>query len=62
MPDKNKLIESKVEGDDYGSWSTEGELNVYTPKMSFFTDVTPHELSEYFLTRDPDDNVRLNLP
>jgi len=58
----DKFIAAKVADENNGSWSTKGELNVYTPKMSFFTDVTPFELLTHFFNRDPDDNVRLHLP
>lgn len=55
-------ITSKIEGGEHGSWQAGKDgARVFTPRMSFFSDVHPHDLASYFIEHGGD-NLRLNLP
>jgi hypothetical protein len=54
-------ISAQMDDPEHGSWHDDGKFQIYTPRPSFFAEVNPHHLVDYFEQHAPEDH-RLHLP
>jgi hypothetical protein len=58
---ENDKISAQLDDPEHGSWHDDGKFQIYTPHPSFFDEVNPHHLVDYFEQHAPEDH-RLHLP